>query len=265
MEREIEAYDSCDWKEFMHTFILNLWLTLKAMICAICGIWTHIHKHECELDYLFNGASFSFGEDSTGESKLVAGRGVDFGIRKASQEHTSDVTMTYIAGGTARIYGSLRLFTESYKDVKGNTKNGNSVWNFTANDWAGLPSGGELLYELRISEEEYPQIKSIHGGDLFYTGGHNRFVQAHVVVFTSGDYAYGQHGWCDADGTPSASGYSSGHKVPDGFRYVQVRLNYLHNYYVDDVKDGSNTNKRGSDMTLAGNIGIRMNQDEIEC
>lgn len=41
---EVEAYDVCDWKTFMKQFIPNLWTVLKAMICAICGIWTNIHK-----------------------------------------------------------------------------------------------------------------------------------------------------------------------------------------------------------------------------
>ena len=44
METEIDRYDTCEWKEFMKNFINNLWTTLKAMICAICGIWTNIHN-----------------------------------------------------------------------------------------------------------------------------------------------------------------------------------------------------------------------------
>ncbi len=43
MAEEVEAYDVCDWKEFMKKFIPNVWTTIKAVICAICGIWTYIH------------------------------------------------------------------------------------------------------------------------------------------------------------------------------------------------------------------------------
>lgn len=43
MDEELEAYDVCDWKEFMHKFIPNVWTTIKSIICAICGIWTYIH------------------------------------------------------------------------------------------------------------------------------------------------------------------------------------------------------------------------------
>ena len=44
MDAEIEKYDVCDWKEYMHQFIPNLYELLKAIICAIQGIWTNIHR-----------------------------------------------------------------------------------------------------------------------------------------------------------------------------------------------------------------------------
>lgn len=44
METEIEPYDVCDWKEFMKNLIPNIWTTSKAMICAICGLWTNVHN-----------------------------------------------------------------------------------------------------------------------------------------------------------------------------------------------------------------------------
>lgn len=42
MADEIEAYDVCDWKEYMKKFVPNVWNVLKAIICAICGLWTNI-------------------------------------------------------------------------------------------------------------------------------------------------------------------------------------------------------------------------------
>ncbi len=39
MDDEVEEFEVCDWKDFMHQFIPNLYETLKAMICAICGLW----------------------------------------------------------------------------------------------------------------------------------------------------------------------------------------------------------------------------------
>lgn len=42
MATEVDAYEVCDWKEFMKAFIPNLWNTLKAIICAISGLWVKI-------------------------------------------------------------------------------------------------------------------------------------------------------------------------------------------------------------------------------
>lgn len=44
LDAEIDAYEVCDWKEFMHKLIPNLWTMFKAIGCAICGLWTNIHK-----------------------------------------------------------------------------------------------------------------------------------------------------------------------------------------------------------------------------
>lgn len=42
MAEEIDAYDVCDWKEYMKKFVPNVWTMFKALICAICGIWENI-------------------------------------------------------------------------------------------------------------------------------------------------------------------------------------------------------------------------------
>lgn len=38
----LDAYDVCDWKEFMRKLLPNLYETLKAMIAAICGLWSRV-------------------------------------------------------------------------------------------------------------------------------------------------------------------------------------------------------------------------------
>lgn len=43
-DAELENYEVCDWKAFMHNFIPNLWTLESGIICAICGIWTNIHN-----------------------------------------------------------------------------------------------------------------------------------------------------------------------------------------------------------------------------
>lgn len=270
MEKEVASYQVCDWKSFMKNFIPNLWTTLKALICSFCGIWTHIEKLYCLVDYMFEGASFSFGEVAAEgkESYVMAGKGVDFGIRKKGQEHTYDVTILYIAGGLSRLFGSLRLFTTSYKDVNGNTQDGNSVWEMDTD----MPHGGERLFELRIKKSEYPQIKRFFNGDAFASAGNGVFYQCYIEYFDEGEWAYGQHGWCKSDGSAYTSSdegydntYSGGHKVRDGWMYVQLRLGYKGTLHTYTVKDGSDADKVGLNLTPAGMLGIRMNQGKIDC
>ena len=277
MTKEVAAYPICDWKKFMKNFIPNLWTTLKAIICAFCGIWAAIKNLYCLIDFLFNGASFSFSETTTGtSSELRAGTGVDFSLRSTSAQHTSDVSIMYVAGGFGRMSGSLRCFAESFVDANGNTQSGNSVWNLNSQ----LPSGGERLLEIRIKKSEYPQIKRIFQGWGFPVNGHDRFYQVITEVFdgdsesqkctnqNSENYgyvmAYGQHGWCNKCGEPSESGYSSGHRVPSGWIYFQLRLAYrgtLTSYQVDD----KNGQKTGFDITPIAQFGMRMNRGAVDC
>lgn len=53
-EAEVDLYEVCDWKPFMKQFIPNLWTVLKAIICAICGIWTNIHNLWNKINELIN-------------------------------------------------------------------------------------------------------------------------------------------------------------------------------------------------------------------
>lgn len=43
MDGELEAYETCDWKKFMHKFIPNLYELEKAILCGDCGQWSNIH------------------------------------------------------------------------------------------------------------------------------------------------------------------------------------------------------------------------------
>lgn len=273
MATEVEAYDVCDWKEFMKNFIPNLWTTHKALICAICGVWKHIRKLWCTIDHITEGASFTFGENTEGvESKIVPGKGVDFSIRSADDQHGADIAITYIGGAFGVIHGSLSTFTENFRDANNVLKDGNSVWDFEASNYT-LPNGGELLYEIRIKKSEYPQIKSIHNGHAWNNGGGQKFFQCLVRVFdgdnipagSSAVYAFGQHGWCDKDGTPSSSGYSKGHVCPQGWIYVQVRMMYVGKLSVGQREDGAGYMRNGSVFSPRGNIGMRMNIDALDC
>lgn len=50
MEAEVDAYDVCDWKDFIKKVLKNLWTVLSAIRCAICGLWTNVHALKTQND-----------------------------------------------------------------------------------------------------------------------------------------------------------------------------------------------------------------------
>lgn len=273
LEAEVNAYEVCDWKEFIKTLIPNIWTMFKGIICAICGIWTNIHnlwnmanRIDCLIDYVMNGASFSFGEMSTDTtSYIVAGKGVSF-ANVGESGTSSDVAITYIAGGLARISGSLLLYTSNFTDSKSvynyddsgvnptktSSRKGNSEWNSHDHNPTG---GSQLLYELRIKKSEFPQIKR------FFEGiGLNQDGGGYHTLFTyvnEGSYANGQSGHCDHNnGNPANNDSDRGHLVPAGWMYIQCRVTWVENL---------NADANGKQFTPAGLMGIRVNQSAIDC
>lgn len=280
MDDEIEAYDVCDWKTYMHNFVPNVYNMFKAFSCAVCGLWTNIHSlwtqtnaNTCAITYLYNGKSFSIGEDPTAGSYVVAGKGVSF-LEVSSGNLSSDISMRYIAGGLIIGSGSLTIHASNFTDagscynfddngteaLKSSSRKGNSL--FSDPGTGRFASGGELLYEIRIKKSQYPQIKSLFPGLGHETnGGAYRVV---IYVF-DGDgvsdtepvkYAYGNHGTCNKNGTATHTGYDAGHAVPSGWVYVQVRVSYI------DMRFNYDSDSHYTPRYL---MGVRMNQDSAEC
>lgn len=272
MDKEVDSYDVCDWKDFMHAFIPNLWQLLKGIICALCGIWKKIHKHDCEINYMYQGHKFSIGEnpDTSANAYAVAGKGVSFLQADGANVHTSDLHIRYVAGGFGMGGGSFKFYNQDFEEPKntvvGNFDNGstysesykrkgNTIW-----DQTGRPaSGGELICEFRIKKSAYPQIKHIYRGFGQETGGGGYHVD--FKMFDGDDidepFAWGQHGWCnETNGDPSATGYDRGHKMDPGWWYLQLRLTYAMSFHAD---------KDGQQYTPQYHFGMRMNQDAIDC
>lgn len=42
MEKAVDSFDICDWKDFMKEFIPNLHQLLEAMNCSMCGLWSKV-------------------------------------------------------------------------------------------------------------------------------------------------------------------------------------------------------------------------------
>ena len=263
MEDIIPAYDVCDWQKFMAEYVPNDATMNEAIICALCGMQEYIDKLQCYINFLFKGHSFRFSEttDET-TSHVVAGKGISYLVSTSSTAHAADVTLLYIAGGLVRGSGSCNFYSENFTDAesclnydddgvnpkKSKNRKGNDQWTVTGN----MANGGELLYEIRIKNSEYPEIKSLWAGLGQSTGGGGYQVVSNV--FNEGDWAYGQHGWCDDEGHPDGEGYSPGHKVPSGWTYVQVRMRYI-----------MQLTATGKKYTPRHWMGIRFNKEAIDC
>lgn len=263
MAEEVEAYDVCDWKTYMKKFVPNVWTTIKSIICAICGLWKLANRIDCIVNYITQGASFSFGEyTSSGKSYIVAGKGVSFANVSASGT-ANDLSITYVGGGMSYLVGSCLFYDSNFTDAKAvanydesgvnpttsASRRGNTRWN--TNGYLGR--GGELVYELRIKKSEYPQIKRFWNG-LANPGAGGAY-ETMVVYRNEGTYAAGQRGWCDTtNGDPVGSDSDRGHLVPDGWMYIQVRLKELHEFSAN-----------ASQYTPICIVPIRMNTDKIDC
>lgn len=268
MENEVKAYETCDWKKFMRRFIPNVWTLFKGIICWLCGL-------QCKTDILSNGVSLTISEEDTGQSHIIAGKGISF-LGTGTGYAQSQVKLLYIAGGLVRVQGSLLFNKDNFTDADdcynydadgrepqmstNKRRLGNPIWNNTEHTTIDgedyyrtkpMVGGGELLYEIRISKEQYPFIKGMYAGNATPTGG--GAYQVNLSVFSEGEWAYGQHGRCNEDGV-GEDGHSNGHKVPAGWIYVQARMvniTYL--------------NADGFQYSPRGFMGIRVDTDGVEC
>ena len=267
MDAEIEAYEVCDWKKYMHKFVPNVWTTLKAIIAAICGLWTNIKnilsqidKLNCYINSMNQGATFHIGESPTAGSYIVAGKGISF--LQPNDGLGVDVQLTYVAGGLMCGSGSLIWHTSDFTDAGSCYNFDNGSTERISQSRKGNPlfantgryiTGGELLYEIRIKRDQYPQL-----GVIFSGLGHEQSGSAYTIntwAYEAGVYAPGNHGNCNRQtGEPTASGGDRGHLVPAGYVYVQVRLSYA------DM-DFNN----GSQYSPLYYMGVRMNLGKADC
>ena len=243
MAQDVNAYEVCDWKEFIKKFIGNIYEVIKGLICWLAGLQNKVDKHDCQIDILANGASFHMDID---DGEVVLGKGVEYVGGDSAEDEFS---ITYIAGGLARGQCQVAFHTESWTDERG-THEGNSVWGTTGD----TITGNELIYEVRIDRSKYPQIKSLYAGfgqESNAGGYHVRWTH-----YGGGEYAPGQHGGCNRKtGDPSSSGADRGHLVPNGWTYCQLRMSYI----MELVKSGD-TSRTTSPVYF---FGMRMNLEDM--
>lgn len=263
METEIDSYNVCSWKDYMKALVGNLWTMFKGVISAICGLWTKVDKHECELDHMYDGATFEIGEEPSDGSYVVAGKGVSFyEVSGGETPSASDIHLVYIAGGLFFGHGSLILHQTDFTDAKACPNFDNGSVERTSQSRKGNPlfgssgryaNDGELFYEIRLKKSQYPQISRFFNGFGIETGAGSYTVRS--IVFNEGSYAFGNHGGCNVTtGERNTQETDDGHLVPAGYIYIQLRLS--HTDY--EFPDG---NKRSPMYYMGG----RMNREQIEC
>lgn len=271
MENEVDAYEVCDWKEFTKNFIQNVWTTLKAIICTLCGLWSNmqnlidsVSKYDCMIETLAQGKSLVVSEDSTDGSYVVAGKGVTF-LKDDDSSGLAQVTLRYIGGGLVRVQGTLRFSTTNFTDSaacysfdtdqanpqKSASRKGNSVWNHTATVTGSdgnkyhpiktLGTNGELIYEIRLKKSEYPFVRGFYSGIAAPTGG--GAYQVNLISINEGDTAHGQN-----NSSPT-------HVVPDGYVYIQARM--INIGYLNATLDHH--------YSPRGFMGISLNSDNFDC
>lgn len=292
MESELSCYDICDWKDFMRAFVPNLHQMIKAMVCDACGQWLAIHDLEdvseridCLIAFMMSGQNFSIGESVSGDAYAVAGKGVSFLTVSSGQTHTTDLYLRYIGGGFVLGGGSYKFYLDDFNepnsqtvgnfdnastgDNRGyrtsNARKANAFWGTLTSDEDSFPDGGELICEFRLKKSAFPQIRNLYNGVGQETGGGSYHVR---TAYFDGDddgtvYAYGQHGWCDDDGTPSKDGYDYGHVVPEGWYYIQLRMTSCDKLGIK--RQANYPDNYGSKYSPRFYMGMRMNQNKIDC
>lgn len=292
MADEAEISGMCGWQDYMKKLVPNLWTMFKAIICAICGIWDNIweiwenirqlwnnvkalwdevraiwkniKKLFCIVEFMNAGTEFSFGESSKGESYIVAGKGVSYlNVDDTGLSH--DVILEYVAGGLVRLVGSLLFYEDNFTDAKScynfdnngvepvlsSRRKGNVGWHDSETKPNG--NGSELVYELRIKMSEFPQVSEFKEGIV--TNAEGGGYHGEVRVFTPGMYAHGQHGRCDDyTGDPADPRNDRGHRVPEGWTYLQLRITWIDKMTANPTQ-----------YTPGALLGVRMNPQEIDC
>lgn len=203
-EQEVDLYEVCDWKAYMKQFIPNLWTTLKAIICAICGLWTNIHnlwnkiddiadestRIDCIIRALSSAKTFNI--DGTQEAQL--GQGVSW---RTSGDH---VAYPSIVGNAfvLRVNGSLHFTGSKWLNFTGNTDDGN---------W--------LVYRYKLNKAKYGLITAWSAPIMANNAGN---ILGYAQVYGAGEKTPGYWGWDDTNGAVT---------VPDGYIYIDIRVSNI--------------------------------------
>jgi len=155
---EVDMYDVCDWKTFMKQFIPNLWTTLKAMICAICGLWTNLHSLTSRIDCL--------------NSKIVS-----VTIEPSVKAFRCGTQVAYSSIATEGLKQSMEIYEDAADNSTENSKERGAkygstpatkdyvailTWCATAQQMSGTRTGVTCAVRNNRQSEGYAELRSQH-------------------------------------------------------------------------------------------------------
>lgn len=113
MTQEIDAYDVCDWKEFMKKLVPNIYEHNKAQNCSDKGQWDNIERIWCWLNNMVSTPSpyvlHAYENDDPSRPPVNNFRIVD-GVRMRGRGQFNDPITIQCLGSSAFINGSLEFF-----------------------------------------------------------------------------------------------------------------------------------------------------------
>lgn len=128
MDDELEAYDTCQWKDYMHKFVPNLYEVLKAMICAICGLWTNVHNLWTNVNNLWSRVNAMCALISATAVPNIQTYGIRWGKQEIKQECG---TLDLMDGNTPWISGmtdqNSSWFGLGWQSIKSQTCDGKTA------------------------------------------------------------------------------------------------------------------------------------------
>ena len=220
MDNEVNSYEACDWKEFMHNFIPNLWTVLHSIICWLCGI-------QCYVTHLSEPNKSDTLTPDNPKVRFRAAEGVSLRYDPSDPKPDDSPLRITVIGSTARVTGSLLCdgnmpasYTGSgarkgWTDYENGKSEITNTYGNSSRD-GNLPSGGFLMYEFEVKSCDWG-FSTLYNAPLF-PGEAGNFIARIIQVKSGGTYPF-DCGW--------GPGHTGQTYTPTSSKYdtlIQVRM-----------------------------------------
>lgn len=259
MINEIEAYDVCDWKEFMKAYLPNHWTVDRSLLASLCGAWCYIRQLTVGKNYGLHAY-----EDDDPTKPAINGFKIASGVKVNYSSVGTAPAAIYIYGNTARVTGTLR-FDGYMPSTYTNGQNvywtdfyngGTDITNVAGHSSAhgDTPNGGLLLYQYEIDPCDFG-FSRIFSVSLF-PGTAGDFRCRLVTVAKGGYYPYD---WgVDTTQPGNVDGMQQYSPLDDNKILIQCRLEYVNTWGITGANHVAN-------VTPNGITGVLPCTNEISC